>query len=100
MATQGLSQGDRFSPADVVALRNVGRIAHLIEAIMGDEVYEKMRKMTGWMYPNSNLERNLRQHGGWIYEARWDISNVGITVGFMQPENDDPAAYPMAVVMF
>lgn len=56
MATQGLSQGDRFSPADIVALRHVGRIANLMEAILGEEVYDAMKKMTGWTYPHSNFQ--------------------------------------------
>ncbi len=100
MESKGLSQGDRFSPTDIVALRNVGRVANLMYAILGDEVYRRMATMTGWTYPDSTQLKKLREHGGWTLEARWDVSNVGLTVGFLQPENDDPAAYPVAVVYF
>ncbi len=100
MESKGLSQGDRFSPTDIVALRNVGRVANLMHAILGDEVYRRMAAMTGWTYPDSTQLKKLREHGGWTLEARWDVSNVGLTIGFLQPENDDPAAYPVAVVFF
>lgn len=100
MESSGLSQGDRFSPSDLIALRSLQRITNLMDAVLRGEVYARMRELTGWTYPDSNLLKHLRNTGAWSWEARWDNAVVGLMVGFMQPDTDDPTAYPIAAVEF
>lgn len=100
METHGMAQGNRFTPLDVLVMRNMKRVVGLMQAALNGEVLERMKSMSGGARPDSSLARILKEQGGWGLEwLSWKTS-CGLQVGFTQPESEAVDAYPLVAVTF
>lgn len=100
MESKGLSQGDRLTAADLVSLRNLKHLVNILEASLSGEVLRELKRLTGRTYLDTSLIKTMRNNGAWVLETRWDESQTGMSIGFVQPDSDDPGAFPIATVLF
>lgn len=100
METHRMAQGNRFTPLDVLVIRNVQRVVGLMQAALDGDVFARMKTISGSTRSNSSLAKILEEQGGWVLESFWAKTECGLQAGFVQPESEAVDAYPLVAVTF
>lgn len=96
METTGQSQENRFTPLDLLVMRNMKQTFSLMEAALAGPVLAQMRLVTGGDQLRARM-KEVARIGFWGYQFQWEQrgqSGVLISAGFSQPTNEDPQSYP------